>query len=189
LLIGTTAEEVNATFLAAADKIDEERLARRLARLKLDGDRIRGYRASMPEAQPWQVLAQATTDSMFRAPAGRLADARADAAGRSVVGDPASTFAYEYRWRSPARGGLGACHCLDLPFVFDVLDADGVRGVLGADPPQHLADTMHRAWVDFITTGDPGWEPYGALRRPTMAFDDECFVVTDPLKVARDTFG
>jgi para-nitrobenzyl esterase len=49
-----------------------------------------------------------------------------------------------------------ALHCAELPFVWDLLDAAGVRNVLGAEPPQELADAMHRAWVRFIANGDPG---------------------------------
>lgn len=34
----------------------------------------------------------------------------------------------------------------------------------GPDAPQELADAMHRAWVDFATTGDPGWPSWDATR-------------------------
>src|SRR3712207_6878860 len=50
-----------------------------------------------------------------RVPAMRLADAHAPA--------PGTTYAYEFAWTSPAFGGrLGACHGLEIPFVFDTLD-------------------------------------------------------------------
>ncbi len=39
----------------------------------------------------------------------------------------------------------------------------------GPDAPQELADAMHRAWVDFATTGDPGWPSWDA-RRPVRFF-------------------
>ena len=88
------------------------------------------------------------------------------------------------RWRSPALGGLGAVHCLDLPFAWDLLDAEGVTDVAGDGPPQALADAMHRAWVGFIADGDPGWPAYsvdGPADRATMAFAEDSRVASDLL--------
>jgi para-nitrobenzyl esterase len=68
---------------------------------------------------------------------------------------------YEFAWRSPAfEGRLGACHALDLRFVFDTVDKGREQmmgGSLGDHPPQQLADTMHAAWVRFARDGDLGW--------------------------------
>ena len=55
----------------------------------------------------------------------------------------------------------------------------------GADPPQALADRMHRAWVGFVTHGDAGWPAYRADRRATMRFGSTCEVVDDLLHAAR----
>lgn len=79
----------------------------------------------------------------------------------------ASTFVYEFAWRSDALGGLlGACHTLELSFVFDHLELPSLRGpsaLLGSGtPPAHLASKMHRAWLSFAATGEPGWPPYRA---------------------------
>jgi para-nitrobenzyl esterase len=52
---------------------------------------------------------------------------------RSRTAGESSTYLYEFRW-------LGAGHCVDLPFVFDLLDAEGVATVADHDPPQGLAD-------------------------------------------------
>jgi para-nitrobenzyl esterase len=65
----------------------------------------------------------------------------------------------EFAWPSPVLGGrLGACHALQIPFVFDTLDLgrrQKLGGALGEHPPQQLADRMHRAWVEFATAGTP----------------------------------
>jgi len=46
---------------------------------------------------------------------------------------------YEVAWPSPAFNGLfGACHALEIPFVFDTLDKGAdqmVGGLLGPVPP------------------------------------------------------
>ena len=178
LLLGTTSEEANPALAIAADRIDEARLRRRLARMGLGDGAAVSYRDDLPAgAAPWQVLAAAVTDQMFRMPAARTADARA--------GATAGTFAYEFRWRSPALGGVGAAHCVDLPFAWDLLDADHVPAVLGEAPPQPLAERMHRHWVDFVTAGDPGWPAYEPGSRRVMALDQESHLVDDPLAARR----
>jgi para-nitrobenzyl esterase len=70
-------------------------------------------------------------------------------------------------------------HCLDLPFVFDVLDDDHVPVVAGDAPPQELADRMHAHWVRFVTDNDPGWVPFRDDSRRTMVFDEQSKVVDD----------
>lgn len=127
----------------------------------------------------------------MRIPAIRLAEAHVRAqAGRT---HEAGTYMYEFAWPSPAFDGrLGAIHALEIPFVFDTLDpaaaSVGAAGLLttllapllGTDPPQELAATMHRAWVDFADKGDPGWPSYDLHTRSTMRFDALSQVVDDP---------
>jgi carboxylesterase type B len=134
------------------------------------------YRARYPGAGAADILAYVQTDWWCRMPAIALGEAHAN--GR------AGTYMYEFAWRSPAGGGLiGACHALEIPFVFDTLDkgpAQMLGPMLGAAPPQALADAMHKAWVAFARTGDPGWPRYDLRRRATMRFDTAWAVVDDP---------
>ena len=132
---------------------------------------LAAYRARYPDAGPGDLLAAVQTDWWVRIPALRLADAHADAT--------AGTYMYEFAWASP---DLGAVHALEVPFVFDSLSQDArlFGPLLGENPPQALADTMHAAWVSFATTGDPGWPKYDLDRRATMRFDTTSQVVDDP---------
>ncbi|SEO84351.1 carboxylesterase/lipase family protein [Trujillonella endophytica] len=145
------------------------------------GTALPAYRSARPGAAPGDLLAAVLTDWWVRVPALRLTDAHAPA--------PAGTYAYEFAWPSPAFGGrLGACHALEIPFVFDTLDLGRrqmLGGALGDDPPQELADTVHRAWVDFVTTGDPGWPRYDLLRRRVQRLDVRSRVVEDPYAAER----
>lgn len=43
----------------------------------------------------------------------------------------------------------GAGHAVEIPFVFDTLGAQ-TEPLLGAQPPQRLADVMHKAWTSFL---------------------------------------
>jgi para-nitrobenzyl esterase len=87
------------------------------------------------------------TDVLFRSVIPRLATARRDA--------PAGTWAWSFDWPSAVSGG--ASHCIDLPFFFDLLDAEGVPAALGAHPPQELATAVHGDVVRFIHGADPDW--------------------------------
>lgn len=116
------------------------------------------YAANRPGATPGDVLSAIMTDWVFRAPTTRIARAHASGPGR--------TFQYEFAWRTNVSG-LGACHALEIPFVFDCLRNEGVTALTGPTPPQELATRMHAAWVAFATTGDPGWPEFESV----MTFD------------------
>jgi len=131
---------------------------------------VAAQRARWPDASPGELLAHLVTDA-FTEGSRRLADARA---ARSTAG----TYAYLFRWRSTAFGGsLGACHCAELPFVFDRTDVPGLRGpqaLLGdGELPSDLASHMHRAWNGSAATGDPGWAPYRPGEDRTVQVIDE----------------
>jgi para-nitrobenzyl esterase len=182
LLTGTTTEEFNMVFSLLAGAIDDDAADLVLQDTGLSAEDARAYRVAFPKATGAELLGQASTDRMFRVPTEGLCDARSGADGR--------TYLYQSAWRSPGMGGLlGAAHCVDIPFAFDNLDAPGVEVALGSDPPQELADLMHRAWVDFVTDGDPGWPCFTLDTRPAMVFDGESKVVDDPLSLPRSLWG
>jgi para-nitrobenzyl esterase len=167
LLIGTTREEFNAA--ARLSPVDDQRAAATLSALGLSDAGIASYRAAASGGG--EAVGQAITDRMFRIAALRVAEARIDT--------PAPTYHYEFQWPTAELGGLGSVHCLDLPFVFDVLDDAHARVVAGDSPPQELADRMHAAWGAFVRENDPGWEPFRADARATMVFDETSKVIDD----------
>ena len=85
----------------------------------------------------------------------------------------------------PNSGNLGACHALELGFVFDNFDKEGNKLLADTDAPQQLAEAMYRAWVPFATHGDPGWPQYDPAQRATMRFDRTQEVVNDPRSAER----
>ena len=182
LLAGATTQELNMFFAASAVDLDDDSLRHALVGMGLTDAAARAYRRVLSDMTPFGALGQAMSDHMFRIHAARLGTARQGAKGR--------TYLYEWAWRSPGMDGvLGAAHGVDIPFAFDNLDAPGGERSLGADPPQRLADLTHRAYVDFVTAGDPGWPPYNVDERPTMVFDDESRVVNDPFRMEREWWG
>ncbi len=93
---------------------------------------------------------------------------------------------YEFAWQSPQfEGHLGACHSLEIPFIFDTLDKEGYEALLGVDAPQQVADAMHTAWIAFATSGNPGWPQFDLKRRATMRFDTRQELAEDPRSAER----
>ncbi|MBF6340719.1 carboxylesterase/lipase family protein [Nocardia abscessus] len=128
------------------------------------------YGANRPQASAADVFAAVLTDSAFRNDSVRVAETTA------ATGVPA--YLYEFAWRSGIQS-LGACHALEIPFVFDQLSK--AHTLTGPNPPQHLADEMHRAWVDFADHGDPGWQRFDPGTKLVHTFDSpQSRDVSDP---------
>ncbi|MFT4231684.1 MAG: carboxylesterase family protein [Leucobacter sp.] len=98
-----------------------------------------------------QRIARHATEAVFHSWVPRIAAARE----ASPVAGP--TYSYRFSWH-PAESPY-AGHCIDVPFVFDRLEAPGVEQVAGANPPQELADAVHGGLVSFAKTLQPGWAP------------------------------
>jgi para-nitrobenzyl esterase len=180
LLAGATTDEWNFFLVpgGAIEQITTEVLAGAVMSYGLPVEAaLASYGAAHPGASPGGLLATVQSDWYFRIPVIRLADAHAEST--------AATYMYEFAWRSPLFDGrLGACHGLEIAFVFDTLGYE-TEQLLGTDPPQQLADTMHAAWVAFATNGDCGWPEYDLSRRATMRFDVKSGVVDDPRSAER----
>jgi para-nitrobenzyl esterase len=177
LLTGTTTEEMR-FFLVPTGvlrAITPEAVVGYLSHNGWDPAIAQTYTANRPDAPSGDVLSAIMTDTYFRVPTIRVVEARA-ALGRS-------SYVYEFGWQSPVQD-LGACHAIELGFVFDSLDTPRLAAkdaLTGPNPPQAVADKMHAAWVAFAKTGDPGWPAYEPDQRAVMSFNDPTNeVVEDP---------
>ncbi|WP_252439056.1 carboxylesterase/lipase family protein [Pseudonocardia humida] len=147
--------------------VTEGMAAQALATFGPGPDAAQRYREAFPEAGAEELYATVHSDRMFRMPSVELAVAHTAGGGRSHL--------YELTWPSPAIGGvLGACHALDVPLVFGVLDRGLALMVLGSPPTAEaveVSEQMRAAWTAFARDGDPGWAPYDAQRELTRVFD------------------
>ncbi|MEU1009944.1 carboxylesterase family protein [Streptomyces sp. NPDC005890] len=164
LLMGWTRDEYRLWFVPGGllehiDRLGPVALAVAMARCHAGHEVPRAYRALHPNAGVAEIVGQMVTDHLLRAPLHRLADAR-----------PGTSYLYEFAW--PSRlPDLGACHALELGFVFDTGDVPESKKLAGEGAPQALCDAMHAAWVRFVATGDPGWQAWDASH-PVRMFGD-----------------
>lgn len=159
VLIGSNADEMNLYFVPTGVRrkipglLAWWLLSRSIPRARLA---LKAYGLGRKGVRPGEAMTLAMSDLVFRWPARQFA-----AAHRGT------TWAYEMEWQSPACGGeLGACHAIDVPFVFKTLDiASGPRGLCGEAPPHDLANRIHDLWVGFARNGCLPWAPFDHNRR------------------------
>ncbi len=172
VLVGSNRDEARLVLVPGGGivLVDDAALLSTAGAYGLGSEAVAVYRANRPGASPGDVLAAILTDWYYGVPALRLAEARAGA----------TTWVYRFDHPEPeANHGLGACHAVDLPFVFDTIAREDFRPLIGDTPSQAVADTLHGTWVTFITDGDPGWAPYTPHTRTTALLTDEVQVVHD----------
>ena len=173
---------------------DEEEVVNRLKRLipsEQVSNVIAAYRKGREDrgesTSPKEVLIAIQTDLMFRISCLKLVEAQCN------NNQPA--YNYLFTWKSPMMGGvLGACHALEIGFVFG--NYDDIFCGSGPDA-EALSRKIQDAWFAFARTGDPSceslgkWEPY-CENRTTMIFDKECWIEQAPYEEERaiwDTFN
>ena len=131
LMVGTNTDEWRLFLVpgGAMNSITEQVVAGCVAAYGLPVEAtLASYRAANPDATPGDLLSAIMGDWYFRIPVMRLADAHA-----KVATSP-STYVYEFAWHSPACDHmLGACHALEIPFVFDKFGGE-IGQFLGASP-------------------------------------------------------
>ncbi|WP_401000105.1 carboxylesterase/lipase family protein [Agromyces sp. GXQ0307] len=192
LVLGTTDDEFSSAFRSAEGRLRWVSRKAALKRLGLveprrsewleanRGERLRGTAA---------VLGRYVSDHIFRAPLVRMVAARelGAAAAASDGAAPAATWAYRFSWRSPVSGA--AVHCLDVPFLFDVLAEGHVPAIAGARPPQGLADRLHADVVAFVRGTDPSWPTAAGEAFPARVYDLTVATVPDAYASARPLAG
>ncbi len=183
VLVGGVKDEM-AIYLAPNDKVwnrvlTEDEMRAQIAPVAGTAtDRvIELYRRLFPGASPADRLISTLTDSNFRIRSMLLAE-RKFAQGRAPV------WLYSFDWETPVFDGrLKAYHALDVPFVFNTIDAVNAtdRGPVAHDLSRRMAAT----WAAFARTGKPDnaaippWPAYTLAERSTMIFDRQCNVVKD----------
>ena len=172
LLCGTTRDEWK-LFTAVDPRMrlmSASQFDRRLERTA--GEAAPLLQSVYAEGSPFERFNAFMTDRMFAVPTARLAEAQSNFA---------PVYSYRFDWRSKLLGGMfGACHALDLGFVFGT-HAAGPASIFfgkGAEADS-LANAMMDCWVAFASTGDPStgssgvWPRHHPGQQATMIFGDD----------------
>ena len=174
LLVGSTRQEFGGLAQANRHLFEDHHVEVLLEQVGLSPEAARRFAAALQDHHPAEVVGQYMTDVMFRRRIVDWLDLRGDAA--------APTWAYDFAWPSAVSGV--AEHCLDVPFIFDLLEDPDVTRVAGPEPPQVLADQVHAAFVGFVRSHDPGWPPY-RQSKSIMVFASESGTVNGGYESAR----
>ena len=176
------------TLFGATDpdtgKLDETGLSKRVGQMVSEvqaGRLIDKYRKALAKSgtspAPADIYMAIQGDKQFRVPNIRLVELQRD------LGVP--SYSYVFDWKC-AVANLGACHALDVGFVF----GSTYKEFHGEGTAvERLAAQMQDAWIAFAKKGDPSspslaWPAYGPQRR-TMILGENSHVEDAPYEAER----
>jgi len=188
VLAGSNLEEAKLFNLLAGRKVlelTEEEMVRRVRQIvpeKYAASIIDRYRQALSHRDlpvtPFEIFVAISGDQHFRMPNIRLCEYQED------LGTP--SYGYVFTWKSAAPD-FGACHALDVGFIFGNLNEE-FHGC--GEEAQLLAKNMQDAWIAFAKTDDPGcaglgtWPRYGTDRN-MMVLGPDSHVETAPYEGER----
>ncbi|MFX1479259.1 MAG: carboxylesterase family protein, partial [Promethearchaeota archaeon] len=127
--------------------------------------------------EPMDLLDAVITDSLFRVPTIRFLEAQSKY--------QPNTFNYLFNFQCPQfDGALGCPHSIEIPFVFNTINATGIPEFIGKGPDiVSLSQKMMDTWITFAHNGNPNhdgipeWPSYDSQKRATLFLGKECKVV------------
>ncbi|MFX1388353.1 MAG: carboxylesterase/lipase family protein, partial [Promethearchaeota archaeon] len=136
-------------------------------------DTYKKARAGIFSNEPKELLDSIATDLMFRVATLQILEAQS-------AYQP-NTYNYLFTWETSVYNGLlGACHALELPFIFNTFEDPGMKAFIGnATDTGNLCETMMDAWLSFAHSGNPNheglpeWPTYDKKSRATFLFGKE----------------
>lgn len=144
---------------------DDEEIQRRFERaLPGNGKALMDYyRRTVtphPERSNMDWFSAMESDRLFRVPTLRLLDAQA-------AHRPDDTRGYQFTFESTQFGvPMGACHVVDVPFVFGITDTPvGQFFTGGTDQARALSERVQQVWGDFAHGRGGDWPAWRQQRQ------------------------
>ncbi len=166
--------------MEALQAIGDDEILRRFERgLPGNGARALDYYLTAVDPEPRRsrldIFSAMESDRLFRVPTLRLLDAHSR--------HNSDCWGFQFTWQSEPFGlPLGACHVVDVPFVFGVTETPaGLYFTGGGDAARALSHEVQHAWGAFAHGEAPGWQGWCEARQvqqfgpgePTAALLDE----------------
>lgn len=168
LLVGHTRDEYSLFNTRRGQEVTDGQVAAILERLAPALNHSGGYRAAYPDATPAQLYELVNADWLFRMPSHQLAAAHHAGGG--------AAWLYELCWSF--NRDEGASHSLDALLVFGTLTAREVSSQRSAHPNatnelHSVSRAMRTDWVNFVSSGNPGWPRFDPHARSARVYDAE----------------
>lgn len=166
------------------EKMDRQQLVEWVKRMKGEnGEAIAdAYCKAFPDKKPIEILGLIMS-----------ARDRVIATANAKVKQKAPVYLAWFGWNPPLFDGrMRAFHCLDISFWLKNTD-EMLTHTGGGKRPRELSGKMADALLSFMRTGNPNcnslpeWPAYTPEKGATMMLDDECMVVYDPDREARES--
>ena len=199
LIIGTNLEEWKFWRVFEPNFQDMD-LSNLTARIQYDGiekkelDQIISTNSKVLEenelpSTPREIFDMYMTDSVFRIPSIRFAEAQSKY--------QKDTYMYSFAWKTPFENNkYGAMHALEIAFIFHTFMDDH----LWIFPKRtketvKLSEKMMDYWISFAKTGNPNneegtnWPQYDIEERKTLIFNTDIEVKEDPFRDEREMWN
>lgn len=193
LLVGTNANEWNLFVftnpkMMSMDMDDLKRMIGKTFPSRKAEEIIRYYYGKLKnegsEPEAWMIYSRFMTDTFFLLPTLRTVE--------KWVSSGSPVFLYFFDWPSPLFGGkLGACHTIELGFLFGNYDERFFGSGKDAD---ELSEKMQDAWTSFARSGNPSceslgvWPDYGKDGK-VMILGKRCYLAEDLHRETREFYS
>ena len=174
IMLGFAHDEMHA-FLAGNPDIENASDAQIEDVFKRDfGDRwqvmLNYCRNQQPGATPMEILSSGLNEANF---AGQTCDFAAELTSKGI-----DTWLYRIDV-APPKSTYRACHCIELPFVFNTFDRWMPPMIAGLDSNEAtaLSRVIQKTWGSFAANGDPNhedlidWPTYNSHRRSMIIWN------------------
>lgn len=145
--------------------------------------KYKNARKDLLPIDPVDILIAIGSDLIFRIPDINIAEAQSK--------HNSNVFFYIFTWPSPLV--KGACHIVEIPFVFGTVGIPGMKYIVGKGSEVNiLSEKIMDCWIAFARSGNPNhgkipkWPVYDTENRATMMIGKEFKVVNAPYEKERE---
>ena len=180
IMLGTTHDEMHA-FLSGQPEIENATHKQIKAVFKREFEKnwevvLSDCRKKVPGATPMELLSVGLNIANFEGQTATLA--------ANFVKKGINIWLYRFDWKSK-KSPFGACHCIELPFLFSTLEEWLPPMIAGLDLNEglNLSKIIQKTWATFARYGDPGhkaipyWPKFSKKNRSEIHWDKYIEVV------------